>query len=824
MAVMALLILLIGIVTPSFFIQPVKAQGVSYTVATGAVPDSTAYNPQRKLAVTSDGHIHAVYHRLDSNGILQIYHAESADEGKTWAEDPVTYETKNQSYPAIGTDSQNNLHIVWTGYTSESPGITQIRYRKWTTSGWGSIVDLTHDTGWHQDTPAIAVDSNNYLHVVWHKAEFNAGYWCTRGSKPDGCGPIYYMKYTGSWSEPVRIGISDQNNEAHPSIAVDSNDYINVAWNEGGYQNADCWHSASSFFTTSWQTIESFECLATWPSIAVDSKEKVHLALIADYPIHRVIYRSRTASGWGSPETLYSYSSYGITPSIAVDSNDYLHVVWPEDGNIKYRNYTTSWQNTKTIISDTTSSWPNLLWAWNPQVNGKRPNILQNGYAFLYTSGQDIKFYYDKGETIPQPQMIPSIELQKDGIRLEEIGLNVPLNINVAASSGSITQIRFSSDDLQNGNAEGQWTTWYDWTTSSGDWNSATHIMKWTFATLGKKEVWMEIRNGAGQTSRINAQISVHPGYALIISGQGKGWQDNIPFQHAANNAYRSLRNLGFDDEHIIYLSYSPPQDLDSDGFDEVDYISSLSNFDQSIDEIKNNIKSANMPLILYFIGHGDPGEFHFDNQETSESKLYAGHLKSELNEFSNDNPIVIFIFSCYSGSFITIWDGISAQNRIIITGAHDDFDLFSIPAETRQIFAVHSSDRIFGNLNYLNKGLNLKDAFTFNSLPDEWLYLWLDDDGDKEGRSILDLGDEGFIAEKTKIGFPGTENLELTPWQLAWVKSPVELRVIDSNNHVTGIVNGNVKQDIPDSVFYKEIESSVIFSDTIHSALTDCA
>jgi hypothetical protein len=67
----------------------------------------------------------------------------------------------------------------------------------------------------------------------------------------------------------------------------------------------------------------------------------------------------------------------------------------------------------------------------------------------------------------------------------------------------------------------------------------------------------------------------------------------------------------------------------------------------------------------------------------------------------------------------------------------------------------------------------------------------------------------------ETKIGFPGTENLDLTPWQLAWVKSPVELRVIDSNNHVTGIVNGNVKQDIPDSVFYKEIESSVIFSDT---------
>lgn len=426
MAVMALLILLMGIVTPSFCIQPVKAQGVSYTVAsTGAVPDSTGYNNQRKLAITSDGHIHAVYHRLDSNGILQIYHAKSSDEGKTWIEEPVTSGSYNQTYPAIAADSQNNLHIIWQGYTSTSPDITQIRYRKWTTSGWGGILDLTHDTGWHQNYPAIAIDSHDYLHVAWHKTEFTEGYWCSRGSKPDGCGPIYYMKNTGSWSEPIRIGISDQNNEINPSISIDSNDYINVAWNEGGYQNADCWHSAFTYYTTSWQPIESFECLATWPSITVDSKEKVHLALIFDYPIHDVIYRSRTASGWGSPETVYSSSFYAIIPSIAADSNDYLHVVWPEDGNVKYRQYTSSWQNTETIISDTTSSWPNLLWAWNPQVNGKRPNILQNGFVFLYTSGQEIKFYSELGETIPQPKPTVTEITPNSGVNNEIIQVTI---------------------------------------------------------------------------------------------------------------------------------------------------------------------------------------------------------------------------------------------------------------------------------------------------------------------------------------------------------------------------------------------------------------
>ena len=73
-----------------------------------------------------------------------------------------------------------------------------------------------------------------------------------------------------------RIGISDQNNEINPSISIDNNDYINVVWNEGGYQNEECWHSASTFFTTSWQPINSFECYAGWPSIASDNQGNLH--------------------------------------------------------------------------------------------------------------------------------------------------------------------------------------------------------------------------------------------------------------------------------------------------------------------------------------------------------------------------------------------------------------------------------------------------------------------------------------------------------------------------------------------------------------------
>jgi hypothetical protein len=88
------------------------AQSESYIVKTGAEADSTHFSSQRKLAVTSDGRLHAAYHRK-IGGISQIFHAESADGGATWTEEQVTNATRDQDCPALAVDSLNNLHIVW---------------------------------------------------------------------------------------------------------------------------------------------------------------------------------------------------------------------------------------------------------------------------------------------------------------------------------------------------------------------------------------------------------------------------------------------------------------------------------------------------------------------------------------------------------------------------------------------------------------------------------------------------------------------------------------------------------------------------------------
>jgi len=71
-----------------------------------------------------------------------------------------------------------------------------------------------------------------------------------------------------------------------------------------------------------------------------------------------------------------------------------------------------------------------------------------------------------------------------------------------------IKEIRFSSDDEQNGNPTGKWTNWYSWDASSGDWNASTKIKMWSFATSGNKEVWAEVKDDIDQTDRVSANIT----------------------------------------------------------------------------------------------------------------------------------------------------------------------------------------------------------------------------------------------------------------------------------------------------------------------------
>jgi hypothetical protein len=294
------------------------------------------------------------------------------------------------------------------------------------------------------------------------------------------------------------------------------------------------------------------------------------------------------------------------------------------------------------------------------------------------------------------------------------------------------------------------------------------------------------------------------PGYALIVAGDTveDDWSQKRAINHSTNNAYRVLRNLGFDDDNISYLN-TEPQIIE--GQNVVDKYPSLDNLQSSLNEAKSIIGESGTPLIIYLVGHGIKEVFDF---YTESDALSSTNLRDMLKAF-DDNPVLIVIGSCYSGSFITtdfINDSISADNRIIITATRDNLPRLSILGLGGW---YHSSDRFWGNLN---KGLNVKDAFITNAWQGELWQIWLDDNGDSIGHTPYNLDSDGQLAAITQIGVPGTENLKLIPWYMVWKHSPGELRVYDSQNRITGLFNGEIKEEIPGSIYDEENEIVAIF------------
>lgn len=266
---------------------------------------ATSYNNQRKLVRLSNGTLYAVYWK-DLADKYQIYVKKSVNGGATWTDETRIsvgdgMENYDQNEVSIAVDSNDYLHVVWAGGSTTYGVDDQIWYRKFTTV-WGTVTRLSTYAGMdetHQNDPSIAIASNDYLHVTW--AGCATGYETWR--------QIWYRKYIASWGTVTRLTtLTTISQPSNPCVTVDSNGYPHVVW--GGRFTGDNWGQ---------------------------------------------IYYTKYISSWSTPIIISTYSgmddySHQNEPCIAVDSSDYLHVVWngratgfPDDDQIWYAKYTTSW-------------------------------------------------------------------------------------------------------------------------------------------------------------------------------------------------------------------------------------------------------------------------------------------------------------------------------------------------------------------------------------------------------------------------------------------------------------------------------------------------
>ncbi len=304
-------------------------------------------------------------------------------------------------YPAIATDNNGNIHVVWEDNTDGEWGTdVEIMYVNYTVAGWSNVTVISDDyTGWNDDSsrrPRIAVDNNGNIHVVWYDS--------TNGEYGNDI-EIMYVNYTAAgWSNATVISDDytgwNVHNSLNPDIAVDNNGNVHVVWYDDtdGEWGTDVEIMYVNYTATGWSNVTCISDYYGWndnssyyPRISTDINGNVHVVWM-DYTYgewgtdREIFYANCTAAGWSNATCISDIYGWNdgdsFLPCITVDKTGNLQVVWDDetdgewgtDREIFYVNYTAAGWSNATCISDIYGL--NDYWSFRPSIiTDKNDNI-----------------------------------------------------------------------------------------------------------------------------------------------------------------------------------------------------------------------------------------------------------------------------------------------------------------------------------------------------------------------------------------------------------------------------------------------------------------
>ena len=194
----------------------------------------TSHQANPAVAVDNRGIIHVVWEDYRDNPRLgNIYYCNSKDGGKSFEQDGMVEDaitiTHHQANPAIALDNQGIIHVVWEDYRDD-PKLPNIYYSNSTDGGKTFQKDVMVDDVITLTTtqvhPVIAVDDQGVIHVVWEDYRNHPA-----------LGDIYYSKSTdGGKTFEKDVMVDDAytvtSQQRNPSIAVDKLGVIHVVWED----------------------------------------------------------------------------------------------------------------------------------------------------------------------------------------------------------------------------------------------------------------------------------------------------------------------------------------------------------------------------------------------------------------------------------------------------------------------------------------------------------------------------------------------------------------------------------------------------------------
>ncbi|MCE7743054.1 MAG: hypothetical protein GOP50_11450 [Candidatus Heimdallarchaeota archaeon] len=291
---------------------------------------------------------------------------------------------------------------------------------------WKPIEVITTDSTEDSHDATIAVDNLGNAHVAW----MDNTVLLASGSDKD----IFYKRWdktSDTWTETELISTGSIDISGDPSIAVDDQGNVYIAWEDESddFLSSDVdkdiffrkWDKSTDIWSTTVlvSTENTASSASNNPSLDVDSEGNIHIAwwdstdFLGTDADEDIFYKRWNVSlgSWTSTEVLSSESTGdSIYPSIVVDTQGDAHLTWSEfsdnylgsglDGDVVYRSWrkeNESWLAAELVTagSSADSSYPNLA-----TDNGQLIDIVWYEQTSDLSSGIDMDIFYKQFNTV----------------------------------------------------------------------------------------------------------------------------------------------------------------------------------------------------------------------------------------------------------------------------------------------------------------------------------------------------------------------------------------------------------------------------------------
>ncbi len=368
------------------------------------INDSHVFSTVHKnpsVFVNSTGAVSVVWHD-DREGYNNIYYAKSMDYGQNFSANlRVNSNLANdKTMPTIYQGSNETIFVTWEDYRN---GNADIYIAKSTNGGntFQTEVRVDNDNeGYDQMNPAIVVNSTGLICVLWTDQR---GYHSEIESKSD----LYISRsYNGgnTFGEDYCV----HTYQAEPAIAVDTDGTIYVVWTDHRFGKWDIFFAKSTnggqYFSVNKPLNDNRENSRGNPDITVQNRVLYIVWEDArEAENNKTIIMVKSTDGgrnFGKNIDISNQLGSQLNPAITIDKSGIAHAVWQDNfapnKQLLYYANSTNWGGKKSVFNFLLN-----LNLWNPDIavdDGQTPykiyiafenRTLQNNWEISFSKSND---------------------------------------------------------------------------------------------------------------------------------------------------------------------------------------------------------------------------------------------------------------------------------------------------------------------------------------------------------------------------------------------------------------------------------------------------